>query len=221
MDVTTFVDKMDQIKWDNTCAEKIWERPDHFKIAIVGAGAVGKTCMVMSYVTKEFPRDYIPTTMGLTFGSIPGVDGSFSLSIWDTAGRLEYDRIRPLSYIYARVVLICFSVSNEDSFEKVMQDFVPEIKHHIPEVPIILVGTKSDHRNNTDIAEELMNCNKKMVPKEKGEELAMHLKFHRYMECSAKIQEGINEVFAEAVKAASSYQAQKGKIKKKGKCILM
>jgi len=218
MDVTTFVDKMDQIKWDNTYAERVWEKPDHFKIVIVGDGAVGKTCMVVRYITKEFPRDYIPTTMDISIGSIPGVDGSLSLSLWDTAGREEFDRLRPLSYIYARVVLICFSVSNEPSFERVTRVFVPEIKHHIPDVPIILVGTKSDYRNNTEIAEQLKKRNQKMVPKEKAEELAKHLKLHRYMECSALTQEGLNEVFAEAVRAASSYHIEK---RKKGKCILM
>jgi len=147
MDVTTFVDKLDQIKWDHPYTEKFWERPDHFKIVIVGDGAVGKTCMVISYVTNQFPQEYIPTAVDLSIGSIPGVDGSFSLSIWDTAGRDDYDRLRALSYPGTKVALVCFSIISETSFARAARTFVPEIRQHHPGVPIILVGTKSDLRN--------------------------------------------------------------------------
>ena len=32
------------------------------------------------------------------------------LSLWDTCGREDYDRLRPLSYPKTSVVLICFSI---------------------------------------------------------------------------------------------------------------
>lgn len=63
-----------------------------------------------------------------------------SLGLWDTAGQEDYDRLRPLSYPQTDVFLICFSVASPSSFENVTSKWYPEIKHHCPDAPIILVG---------------------------------------------------------------------------------
>ena len=88
-----------------------------------------------------------------------------SLGLWDTAGQEDYDRLRPLSYpqvgsavkqsqllwivIVTRpvvlfpqtdVFLICFSVVSPSSFENVTSKWYPEIKHHCPDAPILVVG---------------------------------------------------------------------------------
>lgn len=69
------------------------------------------------------------------------VDGiPVSLGLWDTAGQEDYDRLRPLSYPQTDVFLICFSVTSPSSFENVTSKWYPEIKHHCPDAPMILVG---------------------------------------------------------------------------------
>ena len=69
------------------------------------------------------------------------VDGRpINLGLWDTAGQEDYDRLRPLSYPQTDVFLICFSVVSPSSFENVTSKWCPEIKHHCPDAPILLIG---------------------------------------------------------------------------------
>jgi Ras-related C3 botulinum toxin substrate 1 len=87
------------------------------------------------------------------------VDGiQVSLGLWDTAGQEDYDRLRPLSYPQTDVFLICYSVASPSSFENVTSKWYPEIKHHCPDAPIILVGTKIDLREDRETLSGKFQC---------------------------------------------------------------
>ncbi|KAK1798310.1 hypothetical protein P4O66_007777, partial [Electrophorus voltai] len=69
------------------------------------------------------------------------------------------------------VFLICFSLVSPASFENVRAKWYPEVRHHCPNTPIILVGTKLDLRDDKDTIERLRD--KKLAPITYPQGLAM------------------------------------------------
>lgn len=188
------------------------------KCVVVGDGTVGKTCMLISYTTDSFPGEYVPTVFD-NYSAPMVCDGvPVSLGLWDTAGQEDYDRLRPLSYPQTDVFLICFSVVSPSSFENVTSKWCPEIKHHCPDAPILLIGTKIDLREDKEALQSLADNGHAPMKREQGQKLANKIRAVKYLECSALTQRGLKQVFDEAVRSVLRPQPVR---KRQRKCTLL
>ena len=148
------------------------------------------------------------------------VDGRpISLGLWDTAGQDDYDRLRPLSYPDTDVFLICFSLVNPNSFSNVADKWHPEINHHAPGVPKILVGTKLDLRDNAAELERLQSRKQSPITSVQGEAMRKKITAVVYKECSALTQAGLKDIFDEAIKVVLFPETNRKQ--KKSKCTVL
>jgi len=193
------------------------------KMVVVGDGAVGKTSLLISYATDKFPEEYVPTVFENYSTQIPREDGStILLHLWDTAGQEDYDRLRPLSYPGADIVLLCFSTVNRASFQAIKEKWYPEVNHYVRETPYILVGTKIDCRENKQVDPNLGRFDP--VSTEMGQKMAEEIKAIKYLEVSAKTRHGLVNVFQESMNEVLSHREKKVTNTKKDKsngCLLL
>ena len=154
------------------------------------------------------------------------------LSLWDTAGQEEFDRLRSLSYDNTDVVVLCFSVDSKDSLENVESKWVGEIQENCPGVKLVLVALKCDLRENTEEEDDAAAAGgapapgadgtpkekKPMIDYNQGLDVARRIKAMRYLECSAMRNRGVNEAFTEAARVALSVKPAG---EKDSKCVVM
>lgn len=175
---------------------------DSVKCVVTGDVSVGKTCLLVSYATNTFPQEYVPPifqnyTKNILVGGRP-----LKLSLWDTPGNSDLDRLRPLSYTKADIIIVCFAVDNVESLQSLESKWIPEARQFAPNTPVLVVGTKSDLRDERD--------NNALVDSKEAKIFAEKLGSIGYEECSARELVGISKVFDVAVRNALGRKAQPG-----------
>ncbi|KFA53343.1 hypothetical protein S40285_06488 [Stachybotrys chlorohalonatus IBT 40285] len=195
------------------------------KLVLLGDGACGKTSLLNVFTRGYFPTVYEPTVFENYVHDIFVDNVHIELSLWDTAGQEEFDRLRSLSYDDTDLIMLCYSVNSKDSLENVESKWVGEIADNCPGVKLVLVALKCDLREQggdeegaADNAAPAAQPEKRpMISYEQGLEVARRIGALRYLECSAMRNRGVNEAFTEAARVALSVK----KDNDESKCTVM
>jgi len=167
------------------------------KLVVVGDTHVGKTSMVLGYLTNTLPNNYVPTITDTHTAHVTNPEKKEVLNITfvDTAGSEEYDRIRSHQYPQTDLVIFVFSVVDPESFHNIRTKWFPEISHHCPNVPKILVGTQSDLSTNPVTIQSLAAKGEKPVTEEEANLLCHEIGADKYICCSAVTKKNLSDVF--------------------------
>ncbi|KAM7085714.1 rho-related GTP-binding protein RhoD [Molossus nigricans] len=177
-------------------------------VVLVGDGGCGKTSLLMVFTQGNFPESYTPTVFERLSVDLPIKGKPVNLQIWDTAGQVDYDRLRPLFYPDASVLLLCFDVTSPHSFDNIYNRWYPEVNHFCKEVPIVVVGCKTDLRKDRSLVKQLWKKKLEPVTYHRGQEMARSVGAVAYLECSARLQDNVQAVFQEAAEVALSSRSR-------------
>ncbi|ODN79460.1 hypothetical protein L202_03436 [Cryptococcus amylolentus CBS 6039] len=203
-------------------------KPISRKLVVLGDGACGKTSLLTVFTKGYFPTTYEPTVFENYVEMMEVDDQVVELSLWDTAGQEEFDRLRSLSYADTHCVMLCFSVDSPVSLENTESKWIHEINEFCPGVKIILIALKCDLRDDDGVRDRLARRNLHTVTYDEGLATARTIRASRYLECSAKHNRGVREAVYEAARVAVGSRAKGGgsggRLKGEGwkdKCVVL
>ncbi|KAH8824490.1 small GTPase-binding protein [Flagelloscypha sp. PMI_526] len=188
------------------------------KLVIVGDGSVGKTCLLIRFAADTFPEVYVPSLFENYVADIRVDQKDVELALWDTSYDGEYRGYRPPVYPGSHVVLLAYSIDSPDSLENIMEKWITEVYHFVPQVPVILVGCKKDLRDDERILKDLARTGQRPVTFNEGLTAALRIGAGQFFECSAKTGEGVPEIFEIAARAAMDRQTRR---RAGGSCIVV
>lgn len=119
----------------------------------------------------------------------------------------------------------------------------PEVRHFCRDIPVILIGCKTDLRKDKECTRKLKATNQVPVTyrqvrplrqirhyncpvsltetRLQGEETRQQMNAELYLECSAKYQENVEEIFREATKRTLAFIRKQKNHKRKNKCTIL
>ena len=160
-----------------------------FKILLLGPFAVGKTCMVIRYISNRFSADH-QATIGTNIyvkNILLDVEGEENkevcLQIWDLGGHIQ--RIQHMSRVFykgASGAFLVYDVTRSSTFEEIplWRDQMMEFS---PDAYTMVVGNKQDLED------------KREVTVEQGQVYSADIKSLEFMETSAKTGYQIEDAF--------------------------
>eukprot|EP01084_Bolivina_argentea_P061373 112152_1 len=142
-------------------------RIPEFKIVVLGSGGVGKSALTIRLVTNNFLEEYDPTIEDSYRKQVCIDDTPVLLDILDTAGQEEFSSMQDQWMREGQAFLLVYAINSKASFDEIdmMRQKILRTKEDEENVPIVIVGNKSDlsdqrqvHRNELDSYSKMVNA---------------------------------------------------------------
>lgn len=182
---------------------------DKLNCVILGDAGVGKTSLIVSYSSNGYPEKYVPTVHDYYTVRLTVEDRPMVLQLVDTAGQNQFEMIRRLSYPDAEIFILCFNICDPESFRRIRDKWAPELREYCPKVPVVLVGTQVDQRNNVDVKCKLNRIGSTPISTQQGMTTAKKIGARKYIECSALTQKNLKATFDSAIIVALENRGKK------------
>ncbi|XP_053168933.1 ras-like protein family member 11A isoform X1 [Hemicordylus capensis] len=130
------------------------------KLAVLGIGGVGKSAMIVRYLTRRFIGDYEPNTGNLYSRLVPVEGDQIFLQIQDTPGCIEVqeDIAQMLDSLtrclkWADGFLLVYSITDYHSYQSI-RPLYQHIRKIRPDskIPLVIVGNKGDLTHSRQVA---------------------------------------------------------------------
>lgn len=160
-----------------------------YKLVVLGAGGVGKSCLTVQFVQGVYLDTYDPTIED-SYRKTIEIDGKvFDLEILDTAGVAQFTAMRELYIKSGMGFLLVYSVTDQQSLDELLElrEQVLRIKDS-SRVPMVLVGNKADLQDE------------RVISVEQGIEVSTEWGRVPFYETSALLRSNVDEVFVDLVR---------------------
>eukprot|EP00598_Pedospumella_elongata_P000623 CAMPEP_0184981294 /NCGR_PEP_ID=MMETSP1098-20130426/11079_1 /TAXON_ID=89044 /ORGANISM="Spumella elongata, Strain CCAP 955/1" /LENGTH=204 /DNA_ID=CAMNT_0027504845 /DNA_START=80 /DNA_END=694 /DNA_ORIENTATION=+ len=158
-------------------------KPREVKVVLLGDSGVGKSSLVLRFVTNNF-KPYSESTIGASFMSkmITVSNKQIKFQIWDTAGQEKYHSLAPMYYRGAAAAIVVYDITRASSF-KTLKHWVEELKTKGPkDIAIAIAGNKADLHASREVDQEMAMSY--------AEEIGA-----LYLETSAKDDTNVQDIF--------------------------
>uniref|UniRef100_A0A1L8E3N2 Mitochondrial Rho GTPase n=1 Tax=Nyssomyia neivai TaxID=330878 RepID=A0A1L8E3N2_9DIPT len=168
----------------------VWGNSRLVRILLVGDPGVGKTSLILSLVSEEFPEDVPPKAEEIT---IPAdvTPEQVPTNIVDYSATEQTDDTLMEEIARASVVCVVYSVEDDTTIDRISSHWLPLIRESMPtdqRKPVVLVGNKVDLVDFSTIDQVLSIMEE-------------YREVESCVECSAKTLQNISEMFYYAQKA--------------------
>lgn len=125
------------------------------KITVLGKGTVGKSSLTYKYINYSNQKDYDPTIED-KYSTVVTMNGmNCEVEILDTAGQDDYQSLINYWINFGEGFILVYSINDKESFKSLdeKREIILKLKKN-NNVPMVIVGNKSDLENERKISRE-------------------------------------------------------------------